>query len=91
MTGDQRQQIREAVDTRRRATIRPKARPGRETTPVVRAAAKAHRAQDNAGGIITALVETQPTGGKPRCVFCGLPSPGRNGVCVGHADLGATR
>lgn len=26
-----------------------------------------------------------------RCGFCGMPSPKRDGVCVGHADLGAAR
>lgn len=26
-----------------------------------------------------------------KCGFCGLPSPKKNGVCVGHADLGAAK
>lgn len=85
MTGEDRQKVREANDRRTRTLVeQAKSVPRERKSPVVRAAEKAHRAQD-ALEIVKTIVPPTP-GPLDHCAYCGRPSKGSD-VCIGHRDL----
>lgn len=95
-TDQQREELRAAValsrleaeqESRRLSQLHAQAAPGPvQPSQVLRAARKARRAQ-NAKAAVAEMFDAPAE--RPWCGFCGLPSPNRDGVCVGHRDLGA--
>lgn len=79
---DQRRELREAIDQSKREAIAESR--SRVKSPVVRAAEKAHRAQD-AKPLMEAIVVAEPLRDPFHCSFCG--GPAKDGVCHAHSNL----